>query len=203
MAGHSATLYPFTRVYFDLWRRVQSHALTRDLLFEDLRQGRRVGYVDGKMQPKEFWERVSAAPGPSEDTTFYIGVTYDGEPLFGDVHVTDVLPDSIAVRIDAPLHVRLLDMLRWRRSPQTPRKGEKSKPGAPADYNTKGEIDAAIEAVRKKGVDDQQSDFIKRVALELQDHHIKVPGLTWMKTHIGPIHKRLLRAARRSPRRGR
>lgn len=112
MVGHSAILHPFVRVYFDLWHRVQSHDLTRDLLFEDLRQGRRVGYVDGKAQPKEFWEHVSAVPGPSEGAAFYIGMTYDGEPLFEDVHVTDVLPDPIAVRIDAPLHVRLLDMFR-------------------------------------------------------------------------------------------
>ena len=116
MAGHSTTLHPFIRVYFDLWHRVQSHALTRDLLFEDLRQGRRVGYVDGKAQPKEFWEHVSTAPGSSEGTTFYVGITYDGEPLYEDVHVTDVLPDPIAVRIDAPLHIRLLDMFRGRRS---------------------------------------------------------------------------------------
>jgi hypothetical protein len=155
------------------------------------------------VQPKEFWEHVSAAPGPSEGTAFYIGMTYDGEPLFGDVHVTDVLPDPIAVRIDAPLHVRLLDMFRWWRSPTRKGKRTKSKRGAPPDYNTEGEIDAAIKAVAEKGIDDQQSNFIKRVAFELQDQHLKVPGSTWMKTHIGPIHKRLLRAARRSRRRGR
>jgi hypothetical protein len=48
---------------------------------------------------------------------------------------------------------------------------------------------AAAETVLAKGADNRQADFIRRLYLELGDRHIKAPGLTWMKQHMGPKHK--------------
>jgi hypothetical protein len=71
----------------------------------------------------------------------------------------------------------------------------KAKRGRRIEYNTDGGITAAAIAVAGDGVDDLQSDFIARVYGELAGRHIKAPGLTWMKKHIGPIHKREKRRA--------
>jgi hypothetical protein len=85
----------------------------------------------------------------------------------------------------------------WMDAPKRRRKKKRGR-GAPVEFNLDGGITTAASAVAEKGVDDQQSDFIMRVYGELERLHIKAPGLTWMKKHIGALHKRLRRAARRS-----
>jgi hypothetical protein len=74
----------------------------------------------------------------------------------------------------------------------------RGKRGPRFEYDTDGSITAAAVAVAERGVDDKLVDFIARVYTELVDRIIKAPGDTWMKTHLGPLHKRLKRAARRA-----
>jgi len=83
-------------------------------------------------------------------------------------------------------------------SPVPSKPKRKGKRGKPIDYNIDGGITAAAEAVAERGVDDSQSDFIARVYAELADRRIKAPGVTWMKKHIGSLHKRLKRDTRRA-----
>jgi len=76
-----------------------------------------------------------------------------------------------------------------------PKRKRKAKRGAPVEFDTDGGIAAAASDVAGRGVDDTQSEFINRVHRELEDRHIKAPGLTWMKKHVGPIYKRAKRKA--------
>jgi hypothetical protein len=72
----------------------------------------------------------------------------------------------------------------------------KAPPGASPTY-ARADIMKAAEDVLKNGVPDRQAWFIAKVVDLCMDRHIKVPGDTWLKDNLGPIHKSAKVASRR------
>jgi hypothetical protein len=76
----------------------------------------------------------------------------------------------------------------------------KRKRGRQQKHNIEGNIFDAADAVKKRPRRYRlQSDFIRAVLDELTARGIKRPGDTWMKKHVGPMHKR----PRQAPKTGR
>jgi hypothetical protein len=188
MADRNDVPEPFMQRYYREWLRTQSIALTTDGLLGRLRQGKVIGIVGGKEMPRDYWGHIAIEPMPlfRSGDLCNLAVTYDGAPLYDEIHVRDAEPEPIAIRIDRPVHVK---------SDNAPTKRKQSKGPAPKKTLVETEGSWTDAAFRKTPRRPREKPFayLHRVAREVPNS---------VRERIGDVFEALKAAHYRRGKRG-